>query len=139
MERGGGMTGLLTQATRLGRRGAPALLLALMAGCAEFPELDRAIPASEQTGDYPALLPVEGLIAQAEDTNVPEGTDAALAARLADTMLSHGVYVIAFSYPVVPEGKARIRTQMSAAHTPEQIDQAVAAFAAAGRQHGIIS
>ncbi|MEM9105155.1 MAG: glycine C-acetyltransferase [Pseudomonadota bacterium] len=64
--------------------------------------------------------------------------DAALAARLADTMLSLGVYVIAFSYPVVPEGKARIRTQMSATHTPEQIDQAVAAFTKAGREHGII-
>ena len=65
--------------------------------------------------------------------------DAARAAELAETMLSHGVYVIAFSYPVVPEGKARIRTQMSAAHTPEQIDRAVAAFTEAGRQHGIIS
>ncbi|MEM6462797.1 MAG: glycine C-acetyltransferase [Pseudomonadota bacterium] len=64
--------------------------------------------------------------------------DAALAARLAETMLAHGVYVIAFSYPVVPEGKARIRTQMSAAHTPEQIGRAVASFTQAGLEHGVI-
>lgn len=64
--------------------------------------------------------------------------DAALAARLADDLLERGIYVIAFSFPVVPEGKARIRAQMSAAHTPDQIDQAVRAFEAAGRQHGLI-
>src|SRR5215831_9579638 len=51
--------------------------------------------------------------------------DAALATRMADALLAEGVYVIGFSYPVVPKGKARIRTQMSAAHTPEQIDRAV--------------
>ena len=65
--------------------------------------------------------------------------DAALAARVADDLLRRGVYVIAFSYPVVPEGKARIRTQMSAAHTPEQIDAAIAAFIAVGRDHGLIA
>ncbi len=54
--------------------------------------------------------------------------DAALATRMADELLAEGVYVIGFSYPVVPKGKARIRTQMSAAHTPEQIQQAVRAF-----------
>lgn len=83
MQYGGGMTGLSTQAKRFGRWAAPALLLALLTACAEFPTLDRAIPASEQTGDYPALLPVEGLIAQGQETTVPEGTDAALAARAA--------------------------------------------------------
>jgi glycine C-acetyltransferase len=55
--------------------------------------------------------------------------EAALATRMADALLAEGVYVIGFSYPVVPKGKARIRTQMSAAHTPAQIGQAVAAFA----------
>jgi glycine C-acetyltransferase len=60
--------------------------------------------------------------------------DAALATRMADALLAEGVYVIGFSYPVVPKGKARIRTQMSAAHTEEQIDRAVAAFAKVGRQ-----
>jgi glycine C-acetyltransferase len=64
--------------------------------------------------------------------------DAALAARMADALLAEGVYVIGFSYPVVPKGKARIRTQMSAAHTAEQIDRAVAAFAKVGKALGVI-
>jgi glycine C-acetyltransferase len=64
--------------------------------------------------------------------------DAALATRVADTLLAEGVYVIGFSYPVVPKGKARIRTQMSAAHTPAQIDLAVAAFAKVGKALGVI-
>jgi glycine C-acetyltransferase len=64
--------------------------------------------------------------------------DAALATRMADALLQEGVYVIGFSYPVVPKGKARIRTQMSAAHTAEQIDQAVAAFAKVGKALGVI-
>jgi glycine C-acetyltransferase len=56
--------------------------------------------------------------------------EAALAGRFAESMLAQGIYVVGFSYPVVPIGKARIRTQISAAHTPEQLDQAVSAFAA---------
>ena len=55
--------------------------------------------------------------------------DAALATRMADALLEHGVYVIGFSYPVVPQGKARIRTQISAAHTVEDLEAAVRAFA----------
>jgi glycine C-acetyltransferase len=54
--------------------------------------------------------------------------DAALAARTADAMLERGIYVIAFSYPVVPKGQARIRTQMSAAHSRSDIERAIAAF-----------
>jgi glycine C-acetyltransferase len=54
--------------------------------------------------------------------------DAALAARVADRMLEHGVYVVAFSYPVVPVGKARIRVQLSAAHSPEDVRRCVEAF-----------
>jgi glycine C-acetyltransferase len=54
--------------------------------------------------------------------------DAALATRMADAMLEEGVYVIGFSYPVVPQGKARIRTQVSAAHSREDLEQAIAAF-----------
>ncbi|GAA4521297.1 glycine C-acetyltransferase [Brachybacterium paraconglomeratum] len=54
--------------------------------------------------------------------------DAALAGRIADAMLEHGVYVTAFSYPVVPQGKARIRVQLSAAHTEEDVEAAVRAF-----------
>jgi glycine C-acetyltransferase len=57
--------------------------------------------------------------------------DAALAARVADEMLRHGVYVIAFSYPVVPKGKARIRVQLSAAHSAADVETCVAAFVAA--------
>ena len=57
--------------------------------------------------------------------------DASLAASIADQMLGHGIYVIAFSYPVVPMGKARIRVQLSASHTPEDVETCVRAFAAA--------
>jgi len=64
--------------------------------------------------------------------------DAALATRMADALLDEGIYVVGFSYPVVPKGKARIRTQMSAAHTDEQIDRAVAAFAEVGRAQGAV-
>jgi glycine C-acetyltransferase len=64
--------------------------------------------------------------------------DAALAGRMADRLLERGVYVIGFSYPVVPHGQARIRIQMSAAHTPEQIDRAVAAFTEVGRELGLV-
>ncbi|HST90844.1 MAG TPA: glycine C-acetyltransferase [Brevundimonas sp.] len=64
--------------------------------------------------------------------------DAKLAQDMAARMLELGVYVIGFSFPVVPRGQARIRTQMSAAHTFEQIDQTVAAFTTAGRELGVI-
>ncbi len=64
--------------------------------------------------------------------------DASLATRMADALLERGIYVIGFSYPVVPQGQARIRIQMSAAHTDEQIDRAVAAFAAVGRELGVV-
>ena len=57
--------------------------------------------------------------------------DAALAARIADVMLGEGVYVIAFSYPVVPKGKARIRVQLSAAHSEADVETCVRAFVAA--------
>ena len=56
--------------------------------------------------------------------------DAKVASEMADRLLTHGVYVIGFSYPVVPKGQARIRTQLSAAHTLDDIDTAIAAFAA---------
>jgi len=59
--------------------------------------------------------------------------DARLATELADRLLAEGVYVIGFSFPVVPRGEARIRVQLSAAHTPEHVERALAAFATAGR------
>jgi glycine C-acetyltransferase len=64
--------------------------------------------------------------------------DAALSQKMADRLMQEGVYVIGFFYPVVPKGKARIRTQMSAAHTPEQIDRAIAAFTKVGKELGVI-
>jgi glycine C-acetyltransferase len=64
--------------------------------------------------------------------------DAQLASRMADALLHEGIYVIGFSFPVVPRDRARIRTQMSAAHTPAQIDRAVEAFARVGRTLAII-
>jgi glycine C-acetyltransferase len=64
--------------------------------------------------------------------------DAALAARMAERLLEEGVYVIGFSYPVVPKGQARIRTQMSAALTPQQLKQALDAFVRVGRELHVI-
>ena len=64
--------------------------------------------------------------------------DAKLAGNMADRLLEEGIYVIGFSFPVVPKGKARIRTQMSAAHSREHIDRAIAAFAKVGRELGVI-
>ena len=64
--------------------------------------------------------------------------DAPLAVKFADELLKEGVYVIGFVYPVVPKGRARIRVQLSAAHTTEQIDFAVAAFIRVGKNLGII-
>ena len=64
--------------------------------------------------------------------------DARLAADMANALLDEGIYVVGFSYPVVPHGKARIRTQLSAAHTFEQIDTAIAAFTTVGQRLGVI-
>ncbi len=64
--------------------------------------------------------------------------DAKLAAEMASRMLAAGIYVVGFSFPVVPKGQARIRTQMSAAHTREQLDKAIDAFIRIGRELGVI-
>jgi glycine C-acetyltransferase len=64
--------------------------------------------------------------------------DAALATRVANDLLEEGIYVIGFSFPVVPKGQARIRTQMSAAHTDEHINKAAEAFAKVGLALGAI-
>jgi glycine C-acetyltransferase len=64
--------------------------------------------------------------------------DAPLAQKMANRLLELGIYVIGFFYPVVPKGKARIRVQVSAAHTQEHLDAAIAAFATAGRELGVI-
>ncbi len=65
--------------------------------------------------------------------------DASLAARMAERLLEEGVYVVGFSFPVVPRGQARIRTQLSALHTDEHLDLAVDAFTRVGRELGVIA
>ena len=65
--------------------------------------------------------------------------DAKLAQDMAQALLNEGIYVIGFSYPVVPQGQARIRVQVSAAHSRSHIDQAVEAFTRVGRQYSVIS
>ncbi|MEZ4472561.1 MAG: glycine C-acetyltransferase [bacterium] len=64
--------------------------------------------------------------------------DAKLASAMADALLAEGIYVIGFSFPVVPQGKARIRTQMSAGHSRAQVERAVAAFGKVGRALGVV-
>ncbi len=64
--------------------------------------------------------------------------DARLAGEMAQRLLGHGIYVIGFSYPVVPKGQARIRVQISAAHSFEDVDRAISAFATVGRELGVV-
>ncbi len=78
-----------------------------------------------QQGDHPIIPVMLG--------------DAQLAQDMAAKLMDEGIYVTGFFFPVVPKGKARIRTQMSAAHTPEQIDRAVKAFTKVGRELGVVS
>lgn len=64
--------------------------------------------------------------------------DAVLAGKMAQRLLAEGIYVVGFSFPVVPKGMARIRTQMSAAHELSHLDRALAAFAKVGRELHVI-
>lgn len=97
----------------------------LMANAAQF-RAGMAANGFELTGaDHPIIPVMIG--------------DARLATEMADRLLKLGIYVIAFSYPVVPKGLARIRTQMNAAHTAEEISSTVEAFAAVGSDLGIVS
>ena len=86
-----------------------------------------------------------GMIAAGFD--IPEGEhpiipvmlgDAKIAQQMAAKLLDEGIYVIGFFFPVVPKGQARIRTQMSAAHTSAHIDKAIAAFTKVGKELGVI-
>ena len=101
-----------------------ALRAQLFANAARFRSAMTAAGFTLQPGEHPIIPVMLG--------------DAKLAQDMAARMLELGVYVIGFSFPVVPRGQARIRTQMSAAHTFEQIDQAVAAFTTAGKELGVI-
>ena len=64
--------------------------------------------------------------------------DARLAGEMADRLLAEGIYVVGFSFPVVPQGEARIRTQMSATHTTYHIDRAIEAFTRVGKELGVV-
>ena len=64
--------------------------------------------------------------------------DAVIAQKMSERLLKEGIYVIGFFYPVVPKGQARIRTQISAAHSDAQIDKAIAAFIKVGKGLGVI-
>jgi glycine C-acetyltransferase len=64
--------------------------------------------------------------------------DAKVASDMADRLLAEGIYVIGFSFPVVPKNQARIRTQISAAHTKAQLDKAIGAFTRIGKELGVI-
>ena len=64
--------------------------------------------------------------------------DAKTSGAIADELLDRGIYVISFSYPVVPKEAARIRVQMSAAHSKDQLDQAIDAFTEVARKHDVI-
>ena len=64
--------------------------------------------------------------------------DAPLAVRFADLMLQEGIYVTGFCYPVVPKGEARIRVQLSAAHTTEQLDRCIAAFIKVAKELAVL-
>ena len=65
--------------------------------------------------------------------------DARVAGEMADRLLDAGIFVIAFSFPVVPQGKARIRVQMSAAHSDDDVTSAVEAFTTVGREMGVVA
>ncbi len=69
---------------------------------------------------------------------VPQGGDARVASQVAAALLEEGIYVIGFSFPVVPKGQARIRVQLSAAHEPEHVERAIEAFTRVGRRFGLI-
>ncbi len=84
---------------------------------------------------------------QAKGFDIPEGDaaivpvmlyDAKLSQQMAEKLMNEGIYVIGFFYPVVPKGKARIRVQLSAAHTREHLDKAINAFEKVGKELGVI-
>lgn len=106
---------------------------------ADAPELRDRL--RDNTQFFRSKLPEIGLdVLEGEHPIIPVMLgDAALASRFADTMLQKGVYVIGFSYPVVPVGKARIRTQMSAALSRDDLEFALKCFAETGRELGVLT
>ena len=102
----------------------PSLLKTLEDNTAHFREQMTAAGFDIRPGTHPIVPIMLG--------------DAALASNMADRMLEEGIYVIGFSYPVVPKGQARIRVQISAAHSRAHLDKAIAAFVRVGRDLGVI-
>ena len=118
--------GAAAEAIRIAQSGeGDALRDRLKANAAQFREGMTALGFELLPGEHP-IIPVML-------------HDARRAVAMAEALLERGVYVTAFSYPVVPKGAARIRTQMNAAFTAEQVDRAIAAFADAGRELEIIA
>ncbi|TMD60451.1 MAG: glycine C-acetyltransferase [Chloroflexi bacterium] len=97
----------------------------LMANAKRFREGVRTAGFQIRPGDHPIVPIMIG--------------DARIANEMARDLLGEGIYVIGFSYPVVPKGQARIRVQLSAAHTVEQVDRAIAAFARVGKRRGLLA
>jgi glycine C-acetyltransferase len=120
---------------------APAIV---GAGIAAFELLDRSddlrLKLKENTAYFRRRIAEAGLdIKPGEHPIVPIMLyESALAQKMAAAMLERGIYVVGFFYPVVPQGQARIRVQISAAHERAQLDRAVEAFAAVGRELGVI-
>ena len=104
--------------------GSPELRDRVHANARYFRERMQALGFNLVPGEHPIIPVMLG--------------DAPLAVRLAERMQQEGIYVVAFPFPVVPHGKARIRTQMNAAHSTQQLDQVIAAFARSARELGII-
>jgi glycine C-acetyltransferase len=101
---------------------------------------DRRIKLSENAAHFRQKMTAAGFTLAGEGHPIIPVMlgDAKLAGQFAELMLAEGVYVIGFSFPVVPNGAARIRTQMSAAHSREDIDRAIAAFIKVGKTLGVI-
>jgi len=102
---------------------------------------DRRTTLARNSARFRAGMEANGFVlAGADHPIIPVMlNDARLATEMADALLEEGIYVIGFSFPVVPRGEARIRTQMSAAHTDDHIDAAIDAFGRVGRAMGVIS
>ncbi|MEM7764074.1 MAG: glycine C-acetyltransferase [Pseudomonadota bacterium] len=102
----------------------PSLRKALFRNARYFREKMTALGYDLLPGEHPIIPVMLG--------------DAKLATDMAHALLQHGVYVVGFAFPVVPKGQARIRTQMSAGHSLEDLDEAIAAFETVGKEYGVI-
>jgi glycine C-acetyltransferase len=105
----------------------------LAANAARFRSGMRAAGFRIKEGDHPIVA------VMMSGPRATAGDDARLAQEMAAALLDEGIYVVGFFYPVVPKGEARIRVQLSAAHTPAMIDQALAAFARVGARLGLVA